>query len=212
MPFKNISAKFLLLFVVTLLSSLSLNAQETANARQARQMFDRAFQKVFGQQGSTLHYKVNIIGIYKTEGTIWKKGKHNKFIDDKLSVWNDGVTAYVVDKKKKQVEIYKANSKKLNKHSDSFKFDPNDFYYHVVKETTGYKLTIKAKPGKKGIKEAYVWLSNNYEPQRLRIKVAFIWTTIQVSNFHSGDIDEDIFVFPHQQYASWKTVDRRNEG
>ena len=201
----------LILMMAIFLSSLSLNAQETANSRQARQMFDRAYQKVFGQQGSSLHYKVNIIGIYKTEGTFWRKGKHHKFVDEKLSVWNDGVTAYVVEKKKKQVEIYRANSKKLNKHSDSFKFDPDDFYYHVAKESTGYKLTMKAKPRKKGIKEAFIWLSNNYEPQRLRIKVAFIWTTIHISHFHSGDIDENIFVFPRQQYADWKTVDRRNE-
>ena len=174
----------LILMMAIFLSSLSLNAQETANSRQARQMFDRAYQKVFGQQGSSLHYKVNIIGIYKTEGTFWRKGKHHKFVDEKLSVWNDGVTAYVVEKKKKQVEIYRANSKKLNKHSDSFKFDPDDFYYHVAKESTGYKLTMKVKPRKKGIKEAYIWLSNNYEPQRLRIKVAFIWTTIHISHFH----------------------------
>ena len=201
----------LILMMAIFLSSLSLNAQETANSRQARQMFDRAYQKVFGQQGSSLHYKVNIIVIYKTEVTFWRKGKHHKFVDEKLSVWNDGVTAYVVEKKKKQVEIYRANSKKLNKHSDSFKFDPDDFYYHVAKESTGYKLTMKAKPRKKGIKEAYIWLSNNYEPQRLRIKMAFIWTTIHISHFHSGDIDENIFVFPRQQYADWKTVDRRNE-
>ena len=197
--------------VLLLLFSLSAGAQENANSRQARQMFDRAYEKVFGPQGSSLSYKVNIIGIYKTEGTIWMKGKQSKFVDSKLIAWNDGVTAYVVDKRKRQVEIHSSKSEKYDKHSKKFTFNPDDFNYHVDKEKSGYKLTLKAKPGKKGIKEAYAWLSNNYEPQRLRIKVAFFWTTVQINNFHSGNIDERILLFPRQQYAGWKTVDRRRE-
>ena len=40
--------------------------EETPNARQARRIFNTAYQKVFGEQGASLHYDVNIIGIYKT--------------------------------------------------------------------------------------------------------------------------------------------------
>ena len=45
--------------------------EETPNARQARRIFNNTYQQVFGEQGATLHYDVNIIGIYKTNGTIW---------------------------------------------------------------------------------------------------------------------------------------------
>jgi hypothetical protein len=44
---------------------------------------------IYGEKGSQLTYKVNVIGIYKTEGTIWTKGKKSEFIDEKYIAWND---------------------------------------------------------------------------------------------------------------------------
>ena len=49
---------------------LQASEKETPNARQARRLFNETYQMVYGPQGSQLHYAVNIIGIYKTEGTI----------------------------------------------------------------------------------------------------------------------------------------------
>ena len=83
----------ILLVVVMLLSALtSVQAEDNPNARQARRIFNQAYQQVFGEQGATLRYDVNIIGIYKTYGTIWYKGKKSKFVDAKMNSWNDGVT------------------------------------------------------------------------------------------------------------------------
>lgn len=45
----------------------------------------------------------------------------------------------------------------------------------------------------------------------MRIKVAFFWTTVKVSNFKSGGISDDIFVFPRDQYQDWKMIDKRKE-
>ena len=56
----------------------TIQAQETANSRQARRIFNSAYQQVFGEKGATLHYDVNITGLYKTHGTIWYKGKKSK--------------------------------------------------------------------------------------------------------------------------------------
>ena len=68
--------KKIVLAVVMLLSALtSVQAQDNPNARQARRIFNQAYQQVFGEQGATLRYDVNITGIYKTYGTIWYKGK-----------------------------------------------------------------------------------------------------------------------------------------
>ena len=84
-----------LIFIITALwTSLGLPAQvkETPNAQQARRMFMETFRMIYGDQGSQLTYNVNIIGIYKTQGTIWTKGKKSKFIDEKYIAWNDDVT------------------------------------------------------------------------------------------------------------------------
>ena len=83
--------------IMLVLSSLcSVHADETPNSRQARRIFNQAYQQVFGEQGATLHYDVNIIGIYRTDGTIWYKGKKSKFVDAKMNSWNDGTTVYTV--------------------------------------------------------------------------------------------------------------------
>ena len=90
------------LMMMVLLSVLcTVQAEETPNSRQARRVFNQAYQQVFGEQGATLHYDVNIIGIYKTNGTIWYKGKKSKFVDAKMNSWNDGTTVYTVKRKKK---------------------------------------------------------------------------------------------------------------
>ena len=196
-----------------MLSTLcSVHADETPNSRQARRIFNQAYQQVFGEQGATLHYDVNIIGIYKTNGTIWFKGKKKKFEDSKVISWNDGTTIYSVrkNKKKKEVEIHSAQNNKSDKYSRKFKFDPENFDYSVAEDDEGLMLTLKAKKGMKGIKEAQILVERKtYHPIRLRIKIAFIWTTIKISNFRSGGITDEMLRFPKEQYSNYKFDDKR---
>ena len=117
--------RFVLLFMLLLTVLCSVQAEDTPNSRQARRIFNSAYQQVFGEQGATLHYDVNIIGIYKTNGTIWYKGKKSKFVDEKMNSWNDGTTVYTIKKKKKkEVEIHSAKNNKSDKYSSKFKFEP----------------------------------------------------------------------------------------
>ncbi len=140
-----------------LISALcAVHADETPNSRQAKRVFNQAYKQVFGEQGATLHYDVNIIGIYKTRGTIWYKGKKSKFVDAKMDSWNDGTTVYTIkkkNKKKKEVEIHSAKNNKSDKYSRKFKFVPENFDYSIADDPEGLMLTLKAKDGVKGIKE-----------------------------------------------------------
>ena len=201
----------LLIFLVT--QAVMVCAQQTANEKQARRIFNQAYNQVFGEQGATLHYDVNIIGVYKTSGTIWYKGKKQKFVDEKVNTWNDGTTAYMAFRKKKEVHIHHADSDKKDKYSGKFKFHPDDFDYSIAEDDGMFLVTLKQKKQAKGtIKILKAWLTKKgYEPVRLRIKVAFIWTTVNVSNFRSGGITDDIFVFPRSQYKDWKFIDKRKE-
>ena len=173
-----------------LLSALTaVQAEDNPNARQARRIFNQAYQQVFGEQGATLRYDVNIIGIYKTYGTIWYKGKKSKFVDAKMNSWNDGETVYTIKKKKKEVEIHSAKNNKSDKYSSKFKFEPENFDYSIANHEQGLMLMLKAKKGAKGIKEVHALVKRqSYEPISVRIKIAFIWTTIRISNFKSGGI------------------------
>lgn len=199
------------LMIMVLLSVLcTVQAEETPNSRQARRVFNQAYQQVFGEQGATLHYDVNIIGIYKTNGTIWYKGKKSKFVDAKMDSWNDGTTVYTVKKKKKEVEIHNARNNKSDKYSQKFKFEPENFEYSIADHPEGLMLTLKAKKGAKGIKEVHALVARKtYHPISLRIKISFIWTTIKISDFHSGGITDEILRFPKEKYKDYVFVDKR---
>ena len=195
-----------------LLSMLtSVMAEDSPNERQAKRIFNQAYQQVFGEQGATLRYDVNITGIYKTYGTIWYKGKKSKFEDAKMNSWNDGTTVYTVKKKKKkEVEIHSAKNNKSDKYSSKFKFEPENFNYSIANHEEGLMITLKAKKGAKGIKEIHALVKRqSYEPISLRIKIAFIWTTINISNFKSGGITDEMLRFPAEKYKDYKFVDKR---
>jgi hypothetical protein len=205
--------KIILLLTLMLSVLCSVQAEDTPNARQARRIFNQAYQQVFGEQGATLHYDVNIIGLYRTNGTIWYKGKKSKFVDAKMDSWNDGTTVYTIKKKKskkKEVEIHNAKNNKSDKYSRKFKFEPENFDYSIAEESEGLMLTLKAKDGVKGIKEIRALVERKtYHPIRLRIKISFIWTTIKISDFRSGGITDDMITFPKEQYKDYKFVDKR---
>ena len=188
----------------------SVHAEETPNSRQARRIFNQAYQQVFGEQGATLHYDVNITGIYKTNGTIWYKGKKSKFQDGKIRSWNDGKRVLIVRNKKKEVEVHDAKSNKSDKYTSKFKFEPENFDYSVAEDQEGLMLTLKAKKGRKGIKEVYALVERKtYNPISVRIKIAFIWTTIKISDFQSGGITDDMLMFPKEQFQGYKYIDKR---
>ena len=197
--------------VLMLLTVLcSVHAEETPNSRQARRIFNQAYQQVFGEQGATLHYDVNITGLYKTSGTIWYKGRKSKFEDAKMKSWNDGQVVYTIKRKKKEVEIHDAKNNKSDKYSSKFKFEPENFDYSVSEDPEGLMLTLKAKKGKKGIKEVRALVERKtYNPISVRVKISFIWTTIKISDFKSGDITDAVLRFPREDYQGYKYVDKR---
>ena len=196
-----------------LLSVTGMAAQTTNTPNEARQLFDKVYNKVFGPAGCTLRYDVNIIGLYKTHGVIWYKGKKQRFSDERVDTWNDGVTAYMVYRKKKVVEIHDANSDKKDKYSGKFKFALDDFDYSKEMEDGDLVLVLKQRKDAKGtIKEVRAYVNpRTLTPKYVKIKVAFIWTKIEISNFKAGSINDNIFVFPREQYpkSEYKYVDKR---
>ncbi len=202
-----------IIFLLSILTLLPITADnKTSNSAEARRVFDRVYEKVFGPNGCTLHYDVNIIGLYKTSGTIWYKEKKQRFTDERVDTWNDGTTAYMVYRKKKTVEVHNANSDKKDKYSGKFKFELDDFDYSIKREGEDYVITLKQRKGAKGtIKEARVTLEpKRLSPTHIKIKVAFIWANISISNFKTGGISDSMFVFPRSRYAKgYKFVDKR---
>ncbi len=175
-------------------------------------MFNQTYKMIFGEQGSQLHYKVNIIGLYKTEGTIWTKGKKSKFIDEKYIAWNDDVTYYRLERKKDRVVIYDAHSDDRDKYATKFKFVPENYTYSIADSQEGYYITLKAKKGVKGIKEARCLIDKRTRyPISVRVKVGIFHTTIKISNVKVGGISDDLFRFPRELYSPnrYEYIDNR---
>ena len=188
----------------------SVQAQDNANSRQARRIFNNAYQQVFGEQGATLHYDVNITGIYKTRGTIWYKGKKSKFDEARMTSWNDGKYVYTFKKKKREVELHTAKNNTSDKYSQKFKFEPENYNYSIAEADDGLLVTLKLIKGRKGMKEIHALLERKtYHPISVRIKIAFIWTTIKISDFQSGGITDEMLRFPKEQFKDYKIVDKR---
>ena len=205
---------FLILSIFTFLSVGTASAKETEQtAKEAKELFTKVYDMVFGEKGSSLTYSVNIIGLYKTSGDIIYKGKKVNYKESRYLAWEDGVTAYMVDKKKKKVDIYNFDDDEKDEYLSKFKYDVNNFTYSSKTEGDYYLVTAKVKNSSFfGIREATARvLRKNLHPVALTIKLACFRTTVKISNFHSGDIDDSRFTFPSKQFSNYKHTDHRKQ-
>jgi hypothetical protein len=200
----------LLLIVTGAFNTMSAQEKLTPNEQQARRIFDEAYNMVYGPKGSELTYSVNIIGIYKTKGTIWTMGKMSKFADEKYIAWNDNVTYYRLERKKKTITIFNAHDDQRDKYATKFKFYPENYRYNIKDDKNGLMITLKLKSNAKGIKEVRALLDKHtHYPLSVRIKFGIFHVTIKISQFKTGGISEQIFKFPKEQYKDYKYIDKR---
>lgn len=183
------------------------------NSQDAKALFNKVYNLVFGPQGSALSYKVNIIGLYKTEGNIVYKGKKVHYAEKRYMAWEDGVTAFMVDKKKQEVNIYNQDDDEKDKYLSKFKYDVNNFDFSYTTEGNYYLITAKVRDSSFfGIRwvMAKVHKSNLY-PVSMTIKLAMIKTTVEITSFRSGGIADSNFIFPKQRFKDYKTIDHRKK-
>lgn len=199
------------LTICCLLCLLTATAQDTPNARQARRIFQTAYDHFFGQNGVRFSYKLDLLRIYKEEGTACYKGNKSWSRHKNTVIWDNGELKYILRENKKIVELHDPKVNKKDDKLQKFKFYPDDFTYSVTDDPEGLLVTLKAKPGARGsMKQVQALLTRgNYYPIRLRIKVAMFWSTITFSDFQAGNISDDTFVFPKKKYADYKFVDER---
>ncbi|GAA6528215.1 MAG: hypothetical protein LKE47_02560 [Prevotella sp.] len=209
---KGISKRDCLILLFSCLFFSALPAQNTPNARQARRIFGEAYEQIYGPHGAEFNYAVNVIGIYKTSGTMWIKGEKHKFIERQCSVWDDGREFYRVNRKKRTVELYNAGSSKKDKLFSKFSFSPDDYDYHISDSCSGYLITLDARPGTRGIKHIKATIDKHtLVPKLLKIKVSFFWAKVTIYGFHKGNIDDHIFHFPRSEFYGYRYIDKRSE-
>ena len=189
-----------------LLIFLPISAKAASNATEARNLFNKAWKMYTSPNGVSLSYSVNIIGLYKTAGTIWVKGNKQHYQEKRYLGWSDAIHFYKVDTKKKTVDFHNPKSPKRDKYLSKFTFSPNDYNYSLTIEKESYVVNLDAKDDvKSSIKHAKLVLNRhtNY-PTAMKIKVAFFWTTVKISNFHPGISNDNIFVYPKAKFKGYK--------
>ena len=201
-----------LMILFTLHCSLfTASAQDTPNARQAKRVFTTAWNNIYGPEGVTFSYKINILGLYKEEGRSWNKGDMARSEHKNTIVISDGELKHIVRTNKKVVELHDPKVNKADEKLQMFKFDADSYNYSIAKEGNDLLVTLVAKP-KANVKmkkiEALL-TQGSYYPKRLRIKVSIFWCTITFANFQAGNIDESVFVYPKEKYKDYKVVDLR---
>lgn len=200
-----------LLLILLLVGNIAAFAQDTPNARQAKRIFTTAWNHIYGSKGVRFHYKINILGLYKEEGTSWNKGDMSRSEHKNSIHYSDGKLKHIVRTNKKIVELHDPRVNKADEKLQMFKFEPDSYNYSIAKDPEGLLVTLVAKP-KANVKmkriEALL-TEGNYYPKRLRIKVSIFWATITFSDFQAGDIDDEVFIFPTEKYKDYKVVDLR---
>lgn len=197
---------------ISLGAQAGTQAKKTSNAQQARQLFNEVYKKVFGPQGCTLSYAINIIGIYKTQGTVTMRQKKLHYTEKRYHAWSDGKTLYRVDTKKKVVDIFDPNKVNKDNMASKYTYDINKFQYSWESSNEGIVLNIDDPNGGGGIRHAKAIIDRKtHNPIALKIKVAFFWTTVKLSGFREGGINDNVFIFPRQKFKGYQFNDKRNE-
>lgn len=202
---------FLFAFLLLAVALPSYAKTDAQNAREAKVLFDKVYNLVFGPSGSSLQYDVNIIGIYKTQGTIIYKGEKLQYQEKRYCAWEDGTTAYMVDKQKKLVKVYRFDDDEKDEYLSKFKYDINnfDFSYRLVGDN--YEITAKVRGAKFfGIRSVTALVNRKtLHPLSLKIKLAMFSTTVKISNFKAGGISDSAFNFPRSRFAGYKYEEHR---
>ena len=195
------------------LSGRTMAEKKEPSQTDARELFDKVFNMVFGPEGSSFTYSVNIVGLYKTQGDAVYKDKKITYNESRFAAWEDGKVAYMVDRKEKKVDVHDFDDEKKDKYLAMFKYDVNNFAYSYKDKGEYYELMAKVKNSKFfGIRYVTALIrKDNLHPVILSVKLAFITTTVQITNFRSGGIDDSVFVFPKNKFSDYKYVDHRGK-
>ncbi len=204
---------FLITFLVLAVPQSSVGKTDAQNAREAKALFDKVYNLVFGPAGSSLQYDVNIIGIYKTQGSIIYKGEKIQYQEKRYCAWEDGTTAYMVDKQKKLVKVYRFEDDEKDEYLSKFKYDINNFAFSYRVVGDNYEITAKVRGAKFfGIKSVTALVNHKtLHPVSLKIKLNIFSTTVKISNFKAGGISDSAFKFPSSRFAGYKYEEHRKD-
>ena len=182
-----------LIIVFCLLLSLSVSAQ---NAAQSRKILDKTAALIANKKGATANF--NIVGKnLNTSGTIAIKGNKFQATTPQAIVWYDGKTQWTYMKASQEVNVSnptEAQQQTMNPYK-FINLYKNGFNLSMKTISTVWQIHLTATNQKRSIKEMYVTINKNYQPQTIKMRQSNGWVTINVSRFKAKTLGDATFRF-----------------
>lgn len=196
--------------ILTILLLLAVTTFAFAdNSSDARKLLDKAVAKANINKGATANFSISSPKMGTRTGSITIKG--NKFVAKTPGaiMWYNGKTQWVYNTKSDEVNVSNPNP------SQQQSMNPYTFL-SLYKQ--GYTMSLtNAASGKevhlvgkgKAISEMYILIDKNNTIKQVKMLQKGQWMTINISNFKSVAVGDNIFTFNQKDYPKAEIIDLR---
>ena len=186
---------------------LSLSA---SNEDDARRILFKALDLFQSASGAMMDYEIKLTRLFTQTGSVTLKGEKTYNYTKKSIIWSDGTTTWKLEPSKKTVTVFSTAHMKRKPLGSQISSVRHNCHYSYRQETGGYLVNIKSDDSKADIKEATVLINRRtFVPSQFRMKVGFVWVTVNISNFRTGNVSDAVFRFNPKNYPGCKLVDKR---
>jgi outer membrane lipoprotein-sorting protein len=201
--------KILCLFALTLTLNTSVLGYTEA---EAKEVLNRTLTQFTHKGGAKIGYHFKVGKLFDRRGTFMFKDDKSLAFGKKEIVWNNGKTVWILDKKSRVVKIMNpGESRKGHKSLDEeLAIVKNGYKLSMTSVGDNYCIHMKAIKRHTDIKQGYLYIDKKtFNPVHIRMKVAFIWATIDIWDFETANYKDEMFSFPVSKYPDVKIVDKR---
>lgn len=202
----NKLSSFLVLIFCLFLGAMPVEAQSQPTARKVIQQARAVF---LHPGGIKLHFHCKALGLYNYSGDMLIKDNKSMMLTSRHIIWNNGQTAWDLDKNKQTVTISNPKNAQNNRIADQLKLiDDCDLTMESVGKC--WRITMKPRQRKGFFSKGEVMITkSNYYPTQLRVKYLHFWITMDISNFSIQEYPDQLFTFDSKKHPNVKIIDKR---
>jgi outer membrane lipoprotein-sorting protein len=196
-----------IVFVIMLVMTAMMGHGQTA-----RQVLDKAAKVVSNRQGITASFTISSVGIGTTSGTISVKGKKFHATTPVATIWFDGKTQWTYMKNNNEVNVSNPSEAELQAINpyNFINLYKSGFTTSMTTAAQKYQIHLVATNKKRNLQEMYITINkSNYVPTQVKMKQRNGWTTINISNFKSTKLSDELFRFKTTDYPHAEIIDLR---
>lgn len=195
-----------ILIIIAVFTAMAVSAY---SAGDARKVLDKAAAKVNIKSGATANFSISGSKIGRQSGTIQIKG--NKFCAHTPSgtVWYNGKTQWLYNKKSDEVHVSTpsaAQQQQMNPYT-FLSLYKTGYTMQMTNAASGYQIHLTGKG--KAISEMYILVDKSYTIKQVKMKQRNGWVTIDISNFKASAVSDAAFTFNSKDFPKAEVIDLR---